>query len=98
MEIANRQGINWNWFVEYELVSPGKVRILRHYRIHHGDKMPPGAFERIYDLLEKGQDKYGNMPDSYKIGDPRIANKLVIDGDYDNPLKVVNPKYVFSYG
>ena len=95
--IAHRSGINWNWFIEYEPAGPGKIRVLRHYRIHHGSKMPEGAFKHEYDLLEKHQDKYGNLPPGYKIGDQRIANRLVIDHDYDNPLKVVNPKYVFGY-
>lgn len=52
--------------------------------------MPAGAFKHEYTIIEKYQDKYGNLS-------PRIATKLVIDQDYDHPLKIVNPKETFTY-
>ena len=94
---AYASGINWIWFVEYEDAGEGKVKLLYHYRVHRGEEMPEEAFKHAFNIIEKGRDKYGNLPSGYKIGDPRIADKLVLDNDYDNPFEVVNPRDIFSY-
>ncbi len=93
---AHQSGINWTWFLRYRIPKPGKIEILHHWRVHHGDAMPKHN-QAGFDIIEKGQDKFGNSPKGYKIGNPRIADRVVLGRDYNHLLKVVNPKHIFDY-
>ena len=92
---AIHDGINWNWYLEYRL-SGQDIEIYRHWRIHKGDTGHPST-RTEFMIIENAMDKFGNIdfdnPDHVK----RIATKVVLNNDYDNPYTVLNPKYVFDY-
>jgi len=94
--VARRTGINWDWFLRYQPLPSQKCRIVGHWREHHAEIRTQDDGE-TFTILEKGQDKLGNPDWNDPFTKQRIANRVVIDDDWENPLEVVNPRYVFSY-
>ncbi len=96
---ARANGINWTWFLTYEPLPGHKIRILRHWREHHGESKTTDD-GHTFQILEKGANKWGNKyAEGFdkELSTSRIADRVIIDNDWEHPLTVVNPKYVFDY-
>ena len=90
---ATRRLIDSVWTLEYEIVSPTEIEIIRYSR----------EDERGY-LLEKELPQCGLVEDEKRtITDVLIRQNYepfswVNESNADVAYKVINPKYIFDYG
>ena len=90
-------GLNWDWFLGYTTVGPNQIAIVIHDRIHHAAAGPRPKTSDRFKILEQGTDKWGNRTNE-PLAQQRIARAVVLNSDYNQPLEVSNPGYVFDYG
>lgn len=96
--IIAENGINWTWYTHLEIVaepvynvSPGRCRILAHYRLHN-TKSAQGAGKHPIDAIASAAylDPWTESTD-----DKRTALRYRVPGG--PTYMIVNPQNIFSY-
>lgn len=98
-EVAVQVGQNWSWFLRYT-VTGREVEIIRHWRLSNDParrQEPLPQTTTAFRILERGSDRFGNTDFNNPVSADRIADRVVLDNDFNNPFTVSNPRGVFDY-
>ena len=81
--IAKEPGINWCWYLDYDITNPNEIIIRKHWRLHYQCNDHPKTTLK-FQLITNEQDR--RIVIGAKIGQAALFT-----------FKVINPRYIFDY-